>query len=317
MTVPGPDGRVFQAYGKPAAGQAALWLRDVTPDAEAGYNLTVRLTASEIERGRLGDLLDVAPMPVWRRGQNLDLVWVNRAYATAVDPADRARRDFRSDRTRSRQPRAWPKSALETNTQQSEMRYVVVGGQRRAFDIHAVPMGDGVASFAIDVTDVDETRRLLQQHIDAHEETLHRLPAAVAIFGRDQRLKFSNKAYAKLWDLDERWLATHPSDGDILERLREMRRLPEQRDFTAWKKERLALYTNVIEEREEHWHLPRGSTLQGELPAASVRRSDLHLCRRHRSDGAGAQPQSVVERAAHDDRSFDRSARRVRHRRAA
>ena len=35
LTVPGADGRVFQAYGKPAAGQRALWLRDVTPDAEA------------------------------------------------------------------------------------------------------------------------------------------------------------------------------------------------------------------------------------------------------------------------------------------
>lgn len=261
LTVPGPDGRVFQAYGKPAAGQAALWLRDVTPDAEAGYNLTVRLTASEIERGRLGDLLDVAPMPVWRRGQNLDLVWVNKAYATAVDPA--IGQDVISDQLElDRDSRRLAEKALETHTPQSEMRYVVVGGQRRAFDIHAVPMGDGVASFAIDVTDVDETRRLLQQHIDAHEETLHRLPAAVAIFGRDQRLKFSNKAYAKIWDLDERWLATHPSDGDILERLREQRRLPEQRDFTAWKKERLALYTNVIEEREEHWHLPRGSTLR-------------------------------------------------------
>jgi hypothetical protein len=50
MTVPGSDGRVFQAYGKPTAGQAALWLRDVTPDAESNYNLTVRLTASEEER---------------------------------------------------------------------------------------------------------------------------------------------------------------------------------------------------------------------------------------------------------------------------
>ncbi|MCE9522113.1 MAG: PAS-domain containing protein [Alphaproteobacteria bacterium] len=261
MTVPGPDGRVFQAYGKPAAGQAALWLRDVTPDAEASYNLTVRLTASEIERARLGDLLDVAPMPVWRRGQNLDLVWVNRAYTAAADPA--IGQDVISDQIElDRDSRALAERALETNVPQSELRYVIVGGHRRAFDIHAVPMGDGVASFAIDVTDVDETKRLLQQHIDAHEETLHRLPAAVAIFGRDQRLKFSNKAYAKLWDIDERWLATHPSDGDILERLRETRRLPEQRDFTAWKKERLALYTNVIEEREEHWHLPRGSTLR-------------------------------------------------------
>jgi len=261
LTVPGADGRVFQAYGKPAAGQAALWLRDVTPDAEANYNLTVRLTASEIERGRLGDLLDVAPMPVWRRSLGLDLVWVNRAYVDAVDPP--MGQDVIDDQIElDRESRTLAERALESNRTQSALHYVVVGGQRRAFEMQAVPMGDGVASFAIDVTDVDETKRLLQQHIDAHEETLHRLPVAVAIFGPDQRLKFSNKAYAKLWDLDERWLGTHPSDGEILERLREMRRLPEQRDFAPWKKERLGLYTSVLEEREEHWHLPRGSTLR-------------------------------------------------------
>ncbi|MGH8674791.1 MAG: ATP-binding protein, partial [Burkholderiales bacterium] len=261
LTVPGADGRVFQAYGKPAAGQAALWLRDVTPDAEANYSLTVRLTASEIERARLGDLLDVSPMPVWRRGANLDLVWVNRAYTTAVDPG--MGQDVIADQLElDRESRAIAERALETNETQTALHYVVVGGQRRSFEIQAVPMGDGVASFAVDVTDVDETKRLLQQHIDAHEETLHRLPVAVAIFGPDQRLKFSNKAFVKLWDLDERWLGTHPADGDILERLRDARRLPEQRDFAAWKKERLALYTSVIEEREEHWHLPRGATLR-------------------------------------------------------
>lgn len=261
MTVPCADGRVFQAYGKPAAGQAALWLRDVTPDAEANYNLTVRLTASEIERARLGDLLDVSPMPVWRRGANLDLVWVNRAYAAAVDPS--IGQDVIADQLElDRDSRALAEKALETNATQTALHHIVVGGQRRSFEIQCVPMGDGVASFAVDVTDVDETKRLLQRHIDAHEETLHRLPVAVAIFGPDQRLKFSNKAFAKLWDLEERWLGTHPADGDLLERLREARKLPEQRDFAAWKKERLALYTSVIEEREEHWHLPRGSTLR-------------------------------------------------------
>ena len=82
MTVPGSDGRVFQAYGKPTAGQAALWLRDVTPDAESNYNLTVRLTASEEERARLGE-------PRLCRGRR---------------SADRRRRDNRPDRTRPRQP---------------------------------------------------------------------------------------------------------------------------------------------------------------------------------------------------------------------
>jgi signal transduction histidine kinase len=219
------------------------------------------LTASEVERGRLGDLLDVSPMPVWRRGPNLDLLWVNKAYTNAVDPP--VGQDVIADQLElDRDSRALAERALESKQTQVELRHVVVGGQRRAFDFYAVPMGDGVASFAVDVTDVDETKRLLQKHIDTHEETLHRLPVAVAIFGPDQKLKFSNKEYARLWDLEERWLATHPSDSEILERLRESRRLPEQRDFASWKKERLALYTSVIDEREEHWHLPRGSTLR-------------------------------------------------------
>jgi signal transduction histidine kinase len=261
LTVPGADGRVFQAYGKPAAGQTALWLRDITPDAEASYSLSVRLEASEEERSRLGDLLDAAPMPVWRRDKSLNLVWANSAYVDAVDPPPGG--DVISDQIElDRDSRLLAERALEVSQVQTETRYVVVKGQRRAFEISAVPMDTGVASYAIDVTDIDETKRLLQQHIDTHEETLHRLPVAVAIFGPDQRLKFSNKAYGRLWDLEERWLATLPSDGEILERLREARRLPEQRDFSAWKRERLALYTSVIDEREEHWHLPRNVTLR-------------------------------------------------------
>lgn len=260
MTVPGSDGRVFQAYGKPTAGQTALWLRDVTPDAESNYNLTVRLTASEEELSRLGDLLHVAPMPVWRRDEKLNLVWANRAYVDAVDPP--IGNDVITDQLElDRDSRVIADRAIQMRQPQTEKRYVVVKGQRRALEISAFPLDGGVASYAIDVTDIDETKRLLQQHIDTHEETLHRLPVAVAIFGPDQRLKFSNKAFGRLWDLDERWLATHPSDGEILERLREARKLPEQRDFSSWKRERLALYTNVLVEREEHWHLPRNVTL--------------------------------------------------------
>jgi signal transduction histidine kinase len=95
------------------------------------------------------------------------------------------------------------------------------------------------------------------------EDTLNRLTTAVAIFGPDQRLSFANAAYAKLWGLDPVWLETKPSDGDILEKLREMARLPEQRDFPAWKRERLRLYTRLTEEpQEELWHLSGGKTLR-------------------------------------------------------
>jgi PAS domain-containing protein len=126
-------------------------------------------------------------------------------------------------------------------------------------------MDTGVASYAIDVTDIDETKRLLQQHIDTHEETLHRLPVAVAIFGDDQRLKFSNKAFARLWDLDERWLGTHPSDGEILESLRGARKLPER--------------TGGVLAPSAKCDAPC------DVPAASARGPDLHLRRRLEPDG--------------------------------
>src|SRR6476659_9837059 len=79
--------------------------------------------------------------------------------------------------------------------------------------------------------DASAAQSELQQHIDAHADTLDKLATAVAIFGRDQKLTFYNRAFSRLWELSENWLDTHPADGEILDRLREGRRLPEQRDY--------------------------------------------------------------------------------------
>ena len=54
----------------------------------------------------------------------------------------------------------------------------------------------------------------------------------------------------------------NPSHGEILETLRESRRLPEQVDFPAFKAQVLEQYTSVIEPLEEQQHLPDGRTLR-------------------------------------------------------
>jgi signal transduction histidine kinase len=139
-----------------------------------------------------------------------------------------------------------------------------VGGQRRALDFLHHPMSDGtVVGSAIDVTQNVQADAKLQQHIDAHSDTLDRLATAVAIFGRDQKLTFYNRAFAQLWGLPETWLDTHPGDGEILDRLRETRKLQEHRDYQAWKRERLALYSTSRDYHpEELWHVPGGKTLR-------------------------------------------------------
>ena len=143
-------------------------------------------------------------------------------------------------------------------------RFAVIGGQRRALAYTEAPIdGTGIVGSAIDVTDVAAAEAKLQQHVDAHADTLDKLATAVAIFGRDQKLTFYNQAFVRLWDLPDKWLESHPSDGEILDRLREGRRLPEQRDYQAWKRERLTLYeTQRDYPTEELWHVPGGKTLR-------------------------------------------------------
>jgi signal transduction histidine kinase len=261
VTVPSIDGRVYQAYGKPAAGQAAVWIRDVTPEGEQAFLTSHRLGQVEQERMEFFDLADSNPNPMWRRGRDFSLAWVNMAYVRAVGastPDAVVAEQIELDRgTREMAERVAAKGEPL-----KEKRYAVIAGQRRALDVMIVPIANGFASFAVDTTELDDVRRSLQQQADAHEDTLNKIPSAVAIFGPDQRLTFCNAAYAKLWGLDEGWLATKPAEGDILEKLRELGRLPEQRDFPAWKKERMALYVSLVDPFEELWHIADGKTLR-------------------------------------------------------
>ncbi len=117
---------------------------------------------------------------------------------------------------------------------------------------------------ALDVTEITAAEARLQQHADAHSATLDSLQTAVAIFGRDQKLTFYNKAFVRLWGLPENFLERHPGDGEILDRLRDARKLPEQRDYQAWKRARLALYHEAQRQTasEETWHMPGGQTIR-------------------------------------------------------
>jgi signal transduction histidine kinase len=96
--------------------------------------------------------------------------------------------------------------------------------------------------------------------LETRFRSFDRLATAFAVFDANQRLTHFNQAYVEVWQLDPEWLATHPRDGDILDRLRQARRLPEKADYRDWKKSWLSRYgTNA--QAEDQWHLPDGRTL--------------------------------------------------------
>jgi signal transduction histidine kinase len=96
---------------------------------------------------------------------------------------------------------------------------------------------------------------------DAHRRTLDQLSTGVAMFDTDHKLSFYNAAYRALWDLDAGYLDQAPTDSAVLERLRTVRKLPEEQDFRQWKAELQEAY-RAIEPKEHTWHLPDGRTLR-------------------------------------------------------
>jgi signal transduction histidine kinase len=248
LTAHSRDGQAMRIRGRAIGGFAAVWLEEEDAASEASADFRA--------------ILDALPFPVWLRDRSLALAWANRAFAAAVGAPDGpTAAGLQTPLEKSERELA---SAARAESRAVEAkRYVAIGGQRRALALTDAPLADGaVAGFAVDVTDVSNLEALLQQHIDAHAETLDKLRTAVAIVGPDQHLSFYNRAFVGLWGLPEDWLETHPSDSEILDRLRELRRLPEQRDYQAWKRAHLAAYEQDGSLPDDQWTLPDGRTLR-------------------------------------------------------
>jgi len=166
------------------------------------------------------------------------------------------------------QARTLAAQARDSGEAKAELRNFVVDGERRTFLVTEQPLGDGrTVGWAEDFT----TREALKSELDlrdaAHREVLGQLGTGIAIYGKDKHLAYFNAAFARLWHLDEDWLAAEPHLSEILERTRANGRLPEPANYPNFLKQHLARFTDLIEPAEEILHLPDGTTVIRALAA--------------------------------------------------
>ena len=239
------DKRNITVRGRPAGGYLAVFLEATTPGGVLDF------------RGAF----EAVPIPAWVRAKDLTLTFVNRAFLAACETTEEAA--LATDLAFDRSEHDLAASARADHKVVAAKRFALLSGRRRALAFALAPLPDGgVVGTAIDVTEVAEAEARLQQHIAAHADALDRLATAVAVFGPDRKLSFHNSAYLRLWNLPEAWLKTHPTHSEILDKLRELRRLPEQPDFRAWKLQRSRLFEQQDQLPEELWYLPGGQTLR-------------------------------------------------------
>jgi len=256
-TVSTPGGAAYEIVGRRTlSGDSVMWLAGLSAirHAEAARASAVAAAAA------LREAFDALPLPLWRRDPDLRVIDCNSAYAAALDlPKEAVLGQAAELAPESGRDRA---SALAAGEVHREQRHVVVAGSRRLLELVEVrDRSGGTIGVAIDRTELERTESELSRHVNAHGQVLESIRAAVAIYGADKRLSFFNSAFAELWGIEEEWLAGEPSLDELLERLRERRRVPEYADFRAFRRQQLAMFTSLIEPQSELMHLPDGRTL--------------------------------------------------------
>jgi len=261
MTLKTNAGRFIDAEGRALGGRAILRLRDVTGERAELMKIKREFARMHGELERLRTVLDSVDQPVWLRDGDGKLAWANAAYLAAVEAESVEDARGRKVELLDSAARAQAAKQREAGKRFAARTAAIVIGKRRMLDVTETPSPGGAAGVAIDVSEVEQLRTDLNREMEAHVRTLDQLPTAVAIFDASQHLTFHNTAYRQLWGLDQPFLDSSPADNEILDRLRGMRKLPEQADFRSWKADVLSAYRS-IEPRETWWHLPDGRTLR-------------------------------------------------------
>lgn len=252
-----------------------LWMEDITALKSASAVMEEEQQHLRDEFEQLQDSLDALPNPVWIRDQTQKIMWCNVAYAKMIDapPSDViAQQKEIFSTTRKKKPSEkdmlfgaeLARCALEKSTIQTTQTHEVIGGKRLLMKVCEVPVKSRkmTVGMAEDLTVEENILDQVQNNQSAHRSLLEQLRSAIAMYDKDQKLEFYNSSFAQLWGLEDGWLNTKPKLGDVMEKLRETRRLPEQADFRQFKKSWLDMFTSLIDPYEDMLYLPDGAALR-------------------------------------------------------
>jgi signal transduction histidine kinase len=216
-----------------------------------GRAIQQHLRAVQQVADRRQALMDAAVTPLALFGRDSRLLESNLAWSGLMRGSD----------TFIEQARELAMRALRLKSEQVETVSLVMGGAMHAYSLRTLPSPVGISVSATDMRQIESLMFQVSRLISAQDDVLDAVNAPIVIFGPERRIKFFNAAFARLFYLDDVWLAREPTLQELIDILREKRQLPEVIDFAAYKREQLAQFQSLVSAKEEVLHLPDGRTL--------------------------------------------------------
>ncbi|HKT85664.1 MAG TPA: PAS-domain containing protein [Novosphingobium sp.] len=247
-------------------GAALVWVFDFSDSQSELARLREEATRARGDFTALVSLIEAAPMPMWFRRPDGELQLVNSAYVAAVG-ADSAEGVVASgteliESVDGITPAQVAKAARDKGAPIERIVSTTINGQRRTLRVSDLPLGsDGIAGYAVDIEDLEEMSRSFRAFRDAQRAMLDQLSAGVAQFDAKKRLTFANQPFQRLFKLAPRTMQDPPVLERLLDAARDAGRVPEVRDFPAWRREKAAWFASG-DSQEEAWSLADGTHLR-------------------------------------------------------
>jgi PAS domain-containing protein len=159
--------------GRAIGGQAIVRIRDLGGLRRDLAEMTLRHNSLMAETEMLRTFAAAAPWPLWARGEDGNLNFANAAYARATDAADAADAIQRNLELLDSDDRIAMTRALDDHAAFAARLPVVIGGERRMCDVHALRAAGGSAGIALDASEAAALSQALVRMAEAHRRTLN------------------------------------------------------------------------------------------------------------------------------------------------
>ncbi|QKG71392.1 sensor histidine kinase [Erythrobacter mangrovi] len=271
LTVPGSR-RALALQGSLAdpavspSGAALIWVFDYSESQSELSNLREEAARARDDFGALVGLIEAAPMPMWFRGADMKLRLVNRAYVDAVgaESADQvvARQIELVETVGGRTAAQVAQQAADRRQPIERILSATIHNARRTVRVTDLPLvGEGIAGYAVDIEEMEEQAREFRAFREAQRSMLDQLSIGVAQFDAQHRMTFANQPFHRVFSLPPGVVNDRTTFEQMLLIAREAGRIPEVRDFPAWRNE-LAQWFLRDEPHEEAWPLSDSTHLR-------------------------------------------------------
>ncbi|RJE83503.1 PAS-domain containing protein [Paracoccus onubensis] len=244
-----PDGdEIRLVIENPGENLTRVTLAPANPGS-CGDNDIMSRYAMEDELLVLRQAFDNAPSLLWRQDPAGRITWANASYLSQVR------------RITGKEP-GWPMLHLFDLPDNGDgicRAKLISGDETLWFDCRRHNVGQDTMFFAVPADAAVRAERFLREFVQTLTRTFATLNTGFAIFDRQRNLQLFNPAIIELTGIRADFLASRPTLADFLDQLRELRMVPEPKDYPGWRRQINNLESAAASGHHlEEWSLPCG-----------------------------------------------------------